>query len=215
MFFYEIFIKETTVSSAIYFIMKRIFDILISVISLTLLLPLLVLISLSILIFMGQPVFYMQERVGKNGRIFRIIKFRTMIVEADKIGPGISSLNDNRVTSVGKFLRKYKFDELPQFFNVLKGDMSIVGPRPELLKYVQIYKNDYDSLLKIKPGITDFASVEFRNESDYLKDKNNIEVDYINKILPIKISLAKKYLANLNFFVDLKIILSTIRNIVK
>ncbi|MFZ0456146.1 MAG: sugar transferase [Ignavibacteriaceae bacterium] len=198
-----------------YFFIKRILDILITMIGIILFFPAIIAVSLIILISSGYPVFFLQERVGKDWKIFKIIKFRTMVKNAEKMGIGISSHEDSRVTGIGKFLRKFKIDELPQFFNVLLGDMSLVGPRPELLKYAEYYMEDYSEILKIKPGITDYASLEFRNESKLLKDSDNNEKIYLNKILPDKIQLYKRYLKEANLITDIKIIFSTFKVLIR
>ena len=194
-----------------YFFVKRILDILITLIGTILFFPLIIAISVIILISSGYPIFFLQERVGKDWRIFKIIKFRTMLKNADKMGINISSFNDSRITAIGRFLRKFKLDELPQIFNVLIGNMSLVGPRPELLKYAEYYADDYSEILKIKPGITDYASIEFKDESILLNDSIDNEKIYLNKILPRKISLYKKYLKEVNLKTDLKIILTTFK----
>ncbi|MHB1688485.1 MAG: sugar transferase [Ignavibacteriaceae bacterium] len=196
-----------------YFTTKRLFDIIISLAAVILLLPLLILISFAVLISSGSPVFYLQKRVGKDWKIFKIIKFRTMVNNADKIGPGISSLNDNRITFTGKILRKFKLDELPQFLNVLLGTMSLIGPRPELEKYVSHYRKDYSEILKIKPGITDYASIKFKNESALFVDAAKAESFYIKEILPQKISLYKKYISEMSIATDLKIFFETAKGI--
>ncbi len=192
-----------------YFLAKRIFDIIFSCAVLMLMLPLFVLISLAIVVNSGCPVFYLQDRIGKDWHSFKIIKFRTMVKDAEKIGPGISLANDARITFVGGILRKFKLDELPQFINVLTGRMSIIGPRPELKKFASCYPDEYSEILKIKPGITDFASIKFRNESKLLKDNNESELFYTKEILPVKISLCQKYISEMNFITDLKIIFKT------
>ncbi len=196
-----------------YGIVKRILDGVISLIAILLLLPFYFVISFVILISSGTPVFFLQERIGKNWVPFKIIKFRTMIREAENLGPDISSGNDSRITKAGKFLRKFKLDELPQFFNVLKGDMSIIGPRPELFKYANHFKDEYTGILKIKPGITDFASVKYKNEAAMLKS-GNVENIYLTQILPDKIILYKKYLNEFGFLTDLKILFNTIKGII-
>jgi len=193
--------------------MKRLLDIFISFIALIFLSPLLIIISFVIMLSSGRPIFYSQERVGKDWKRFRIIKFRTMVTEADRIGPGISSEDDERITKLGKFLRKYKLDELPQLLNVFVGEMSLIGPRPEIPKYAEFYKDDYSKILKLKPGITDYASINYRNEAALLNGKSEGESFYLTKILPEKISLYKKYLRDASFTTDLKIILSTIKAI--
>ena len=164
-----------------YFFVKRILDILITLIGIILFFPLIIAVSLIILLSSGYPVFFLQERVGKDWKIFKIIKFRTMVKNAEKMGIGISSYNDTRITSIGKILRKFKIDELPQIFNVFAGNMSLVGPRPELLKYAEYYADDYSEILKIKPGITDYASIEFKDESLFLNNSNDNEKVYLNK----------------------------------
>lgn len=198
-----------------YFLMKRLLDIFISLIALIFLSPLLIIISFVIMLSSGRPIFYSQERVGKDWKRFRIIKFRTMVTEADRIGPGISSEDDERITKLGKFLRKYKLDELPQLLNVFVGEMTLIGPRPEIPKYAEFYKDDYSKILKLKPGITDYASVNYRNEAALLNGKSEGESFYLTKILPEKISLYKKYLRDASFTTDLKILLSTIKAIIR
>ncbi len=194
-----------------YFFVKRILDILITSIGMILFFPVIIVISVIILISSGYPVFYLQERVGKDWKIFKIIKFRTMLKNADKTGINLSSYNDSRITRIGKFLRKFKLDEIPQIFNVLMGNMSLVGPRPELLKYAEYYADDYSEILKMKPGITDYASIEFKDENILLNNINDNEKIYLNKILPEKISLYKKYLKEVNLKTDLKIIFTTFK----
>lgn len=160
----------------------------------------------------GTPIFYLQERVGIDWKKFRIIKFRTMVTNADVIGPGISSEDDSRITKIGKILRKYKIDELPQLFNVFIGDMSLIGPRPELAKYAEYYREDYSRILKIKPGITDFASISYRDEALLLNGKKKeSEIFYLKQILPQKISLYDKYLEEISPTTDAKILFSTIK----
>jgi lipopolysaccharide/colanic/teichoic acid biosynthesis glycosyltransferase len=198
-----------------YFFIKRILDILITSIGIILFFPVIIAVSLIILISSGYPVFFLQERVGKDWKIFKIVKFRTMVKNADKMGSGVSSHDDYRITNIGKFLRRFKIDEIPQIFNVLLGDMSLVGPRPELLKYAEYYLDDYSEILKIKPGITDYASLEFRNESELLRHPDDNEKIYLNKILPDKIKLYKKYLKEANLTTDIKIIFSTFKVIIR
>ena len=198
-----------------YFFVKRILDILITLIGIILFFPLIIAVSLIILLSSGYPVFFLQERVGKDWKIFKIIKFRTMVKNAEKMGIGISSYNDTRITSIGKILRKFKIDELPQIFNVFAGNMSLVGPRPELLKYAEYYADDYSEILKIKPGITDYASIEFKDESLFLNNLNDDEKIYLNTILPQKIALCKKYLKEANLKTDFKIIFSTFKVLIR
>jgi len=196
-----------------YLFFKRLTDIIISLAVIVLLLPFFIIISFLILINSGLPIFYLQERVGKNWKVFKIIKFRTMINNADNIGPGVSSSDDKRITAIGRILRKFKIDELPQFVNVLLGEMSIIGPRPELSKFVNRYKSEYSKILKVKPGISDYASIKFRNEALILQPVNDRETFYLNDILPEKIKLYNKYIEEMNFFVDIRILFSTFKAI--
>ncbi len=198
-----------------YFFVKNVFDTLASFLALILLIPLFVCIAIAIVITSGLPVFYLQKRVGKNWKEFKVIKFRTMIQNADKIDVNLSSLDDKRVTKIGRILRKLKLDELPQFINVFIGDMSIVGPRPEVFKYANYYKDEYSDILSIKPGISDYASLAFRNEEKLLSNKIDKEDFYLNEILPQKIKLYKKYLEEISFLVDIKIIFATVVSIFK
>ncbi len=195
-----------------YFIIKRFLDILISLIAIILFSPIFVAISLVVLITSGSPVFFCQERMGKNWEPFKIIKFRTMINDADKFGPGITRADDKRVTRFGKVLRKFKLDELPQFLNVLAGNMSLIGPRPELSKYVNYYKDDYLSILKLKPGITDYAAIKFKDEENLIVGEDQESV-YVKKILPSKILLYKKYIDEISFSTDIKILFNTLKGL--
>jgi lipopolysaccharide/colanic/teichoic acid biosynthesis glycosyltransferase len=195
--------------------LKGFIDLFISVILLLLLLPVFILISLAIMLESGLPVFFSQERVGKNWERFRILKFRTMINGAENIGPSVTSDNDERITTVGKFLRQYKLDELPQLINVIKGEMSIVGPRPEVLKFAQVFSKEYSDILKVKPGISDYASIKYREESMLINQNKDIEEIYTKKILPLKISLYYKYLSEKSILTDFKIIYSTVRVLIK
>src|SRR4030042_3235889 len=154
------------------------------------------------------PVFFRQGRVGKNFRRFVIYKFRTMVVDAGKKGLRITSGGDNRVTRTGRILRKFKIDELPQLFNVLKGDMSFVGPRPEVIKYVEWYKADYERILSIRPGITDISSITFRNEECILQGVDDPERYYVHVLLLEKMRLAQKYIQHASFSYDVKLIIT-------
>lgn len=193
---------------------KRLFDILISLIVIILILIPVGIIALAIKLDSKGPVFYRQERLGKDKKPFYIIKFRTMMVGADKNLDNLTVKNDPRITRVGGFLRKWKIDELPQFFNVLAGDMSLVGPRPETPKMVNLYDNYYDVIFAVRPGITDYASIEFRNESDYYNSIEASEKIYLEKILPIKIDLKLKYIENLSIKNDILILLNTAKTII-
>lgn len=176
--------------------MIRILDILISFVFLVLISPFLFFITLLIAITMGLPVFFLQTRVGRHGKDFKIIKFRTMRNGAEKSGQLTVGERDPRVTSLGVFLRKYKLDELPQFWNVLVGEMSIVGPRPEVRKYVSLYSPEQAKVLSVKPGITDFATILFRNENQIIAKYSNPEEAYIHEILPHKLKLSSDWIAN-------------------
>ena len=193
---------------------KRLFDIFFSALGLIVLSPLFLLIAILIKLTSPGPVFFRQERIGKNFKPFLLYKFRTMVPDAEKKGPLITAAGDKRVTKIGYILRKTKMDELPQLINVLKGDMSLVGPRPEVKKYVEMYKKDYEEILKIRPGITDIASLTYSNEEELLKGKNNYEDYYAYVILPEKIKLAKEYIKKASLWFDFKLILKTILKLI-
>jgi len=193
--------------------MKRLFDILFSSIGLLLLQPFFVVIAIMIKVDSTGPILFKQGRVGKNFRRFIIYKFRTMVVDAEEKGLRITSGGDRRVTRVGRTLRKFKIDELPQLFNVLKGDMSLVGPRPEVEEYVKFYERDYREILKKRPGITDVSSIIFREEEAVLENQADPEGYYKKILLPEKIRLAKEYIEKSSFLYDLKLILNTFHRI--
>jgi len=193
---------------------KRLFDIVFSLVVLVILLPLLLLIGLVIVLDSKGGAFYKQLRVGRAYKSFYIYKFRTMIVGADKEGFLTVGERDKRITRAGYFLRRYKLDELPQFFNVLKGDMSIVGPRPEVPEYVKLYNKTQRQVLNVKPGITDYASIEFAEESEILAKHSNPEEGYINEILPQKLLLNLHYIKSRSFWKDLVILSKTIKKII-
>jgi len=190
--------------------MKRLFDIVLSSIGLLILLPLFALVSLLIKVDSRGPVFFRQERVGKNFAPFRIYKFRTMAADTEGPGSLITVGGDSRVTKVGRVLRASKIDELPQLLNVLKGEMSLVGPRPEVRKYVQLFEADYKKLLMIRPGITDPAAIQYSSEETLLAGSDNWEEDYIGKILPEKIKLSLEYVDNHTVLTDIKLIIKTV-----
>ncbi len=190
--------------------MKRLFDIFFSTSGLIILFPLFAVVAILVMFDSKGAVLFQQERVGKNFKSFRILKFRTMSVGAENLGPQITVGGDKRVTKTGKILRRYKIDELPQLLNIFIGDMSFVGPRPEVRKYVELYKEDYKKLLQMRPGITDPSSLKYSKEEDVLSLSNNWEDDYINKVLPEKIKLSLRYVDNCNIFTDLKLIFKTI-----
>ncbi len=190
---------------------KRAFDLVASLCGLVALSPLFLLTALFIKLSDGGPVFYRQSRIGRRFKPFLLLKFRTMVVDADKSGTSITTKGDRRITPVGRFLRKAKIDELPQLLNVLLGDMSIVGPRPEVAKYVEMFRNDhYNEILTIKPGITDYAAVEFRDEEAVLTAFSSPEEGYVKEVLPHKIALYKKYLREMSLCTDLKLIFQTL-----
>ncbi len=192
------------------YISKRIFDIVCSSIGLAVLSPLFLIVAIAIKLNSKGPIFFKQKRVGQYGETFYIYKFRTMVNDAEKLGKQITVGGDNRITSVGKFLRKYKLDELPQLINVVKGDMSLVGPRPEVPRYVNLYTDSQKKVFEVKPGITDIASIEYRNENDILQGVKNPEEYYIDVIMPHKLSLNMKYIENISVLRDIKIIFQTI-----
>lgn len=194
---------------------KRIFDVLLSVIGLLLLVPVFIVISLYIVFDSRGPVFYKQSRVGLNNKDFSLFKFRTMYKGAEKLGLLTTSHVDARITRCGYWLRKYKLDELPQLLNVLTGDMSLVGPRPEVRKYVNLYNKRQSSILSVKPGITDWASIQFCNESEILSASDDPESLYINTIIPLKIEQNLRYINENNFWIDLKIIAITLLKVIK
>ncbi|MBP3428394.1 MAG: sugar transferase [Clostridia bacterium] len=194
---------------------KRLMDIAISGCALLVIWPVLVLIAAAIVIDDPGPVFYRQVRVGRNGKTFRIFKFRTMIVDADKKGLAITVGRDSRITRVGAFLRRTKLDELAQLINVFCGEMSFVGPRPEVQKYVDLYTPYQRQVLLVRPGITDYASIAYRNENDLLAGTDDPEKMYIEEIMPAKIELNMKYLREISPLADIRLILSTIAVVVK
>ena len=189
---------------------KRLFNILASLMGLLLLLPFFILISFAIILESKGGIFYKQWRVGKNNQDFQLFKFRSMLENSDKKGLLTVGAKDSRITKVGSFIRKYKLDELPQLFNVLKGDMNLVGPRPEVRKYVDLYTEQQKEVLSVRPGITDYASIEYVNENEILAHSNDPEKTYIEEIMPHKLELNKKYLENPSLFHDLKVMVKTI-----
>ncbi|AVQ22387.1 sugar transferase [Fusobacterium nucleatum subsp. nucleatum ATCC 23726] len=194
--------------------LKRIFDIILSLFGLIILLPFMLITAIFIKLDSKGPVFFKQLRVTKNGREFKIFKYRTMRVGSDKYSQ-ITVGKDDRITKIGSFLRKYKLDEIPQLINVLIGDMSLVGPRPEVPKYVALYTDEQKEILKVRAGITDYASIEFSNENDLLASEEDPEKAYIEKVMPRKIELNKKYLSEISILTDIRIILLTIKKILK
>jgi lipopolysaccharide/colanic/teichoic acid biosynthesis glycosyltransferase len=195
--------------------MKRLFDIISSLLGLIFISPIFLVVPILIKLDSRGPVFLKQLRIGKDGKEFKIYKFRTMVQDADKVGSLITAQNDQRITRIGKLLRRYEIDELPTLINVLQGDMSIVGPRPEVPKYLKHFDNlKYREVLSVRPGITDLGTMAFRDEAKYLNDQNHEEI-YEKEILPQKLDLYLEYVHNNNLFFDLKIILETIVLILK
>ncbi|MDY3828331.1 MAG: sugar transferase [Clostridium sp.] len=192
---------------------KRFFDIIVSLIGIIILGIFLIIISIIIKCTSEGPVFFKQIRVGKSGKEFKIFKFRTMVVNAESLGTQITIGKDKRITKIGHFLRKYKIDELPQLFNVFIGEMSFVGPRPEVPKYVAMYNETQREVLSVRPGITDLASIRYRNENEILgraKNADEAEDMYINEIMPDKLKLNLEYIEKSNVFYDIYIIFKTI-----
>lgn len=193
--------------------MKRIIDILASAFMLILLFPFGLVIALLIACDSRGGVFYRQSRVGRYNRDFTLYKFRTMRTDADRLGLLTVGARDPRVTRVGYYLRKYKIDELPQLLNILSGDMSFVGPRPEVRKYVDLYNNEQKKVLSVRPGLTDYASIAYINENEILEKANDKEQTYINEIMPEKIKLNMKFIQNPSLYQYFKIIFLTIKSI--
>ncbi len=191
--------------------MKRVFDIIFSLLGLTACLTLFAVVAILIKLDSKGPAFFQQVRIGKNFRAFKIYKFRTMTNCNSEKCSLITISGDSRITRIGRFLRKTKIDELPQLWNILKGDMSFVGPRPELPEFVEHYSDIYKNILKVKPGITDIASIKFRNESSLLSSKqDDVENKYLWEILPQKLNYNKEYLEKQGLLFDIRLILKTI-----
>ena len=195
--------------------MKRAFDFLFSLFILVLFFPIGFFISILILFSSPGGIFYMQERIGRQGLPFKLYKFRSMRIDADQSGKLTVGMKDPRITQVGIFIRKYKLDEFPQFINVLRGEMSIVGPRPEVREFVALYTDTQKKVLEVKPGITDYASIEYFNENELLAASDDPKKTYVEDIMPNKIKINQKYLANPTLSHDLKIIFKTILRLLK
>ena len=190
---------------------KRLFDIVATIIGGALLLPIIIPIAIWIKLSSKGPLFYIQKRVGKNFKEFDLYKFRSMVVDADKKGPSVTSGDDPRITKVGAIIRRTKIDELPQLLNVLKGNMSLVGPRPEVMKFVSQKQKEYEKILSVKPGITDNAAIEFRDEETIMEQYEDKEKAYIDIVLPQKIKLYYKYIESISFINDIILILKTLK----
>ncbi|MBK6876932.1 MAG: sugar transferase [Ignavibacteria bacterium] len=189
--------------------LKRGFDMVFSLLGSVILSPIFIVLIMAIKINSKGPSLYIQKRVGLNGNDFDLYKFRTMAVDSDKSGLLTVGGRDPRITSIGYYLRKFKLDELPQLINVLKGDMSFVGPRPEVRKYVDLYNEVQKQVLTVRPGITDVASIKYKNENEILQGHEDTEEYYIKRIMPDKIEMNLEYLKDRSFFKDIKVILQT------
>ncbi len=192
---------------------KRLFDLLFSFLGMVVLSPLFLIVSLFIISDSRGGVFYCQKRVGKNNKDFNLIKFRTMMTGADNKGLLTIGEQDQRITKTGRWLRKYKLDELPQLINILKGEMSFVGPRPEVRKYVDLYSPEQAIVLSVRPGLTDYASLEYINENKILSTFSDPEKAYVEIIMPAKLLLNLKYISEQGMITDLEIIFKTLRKI--
>ena len=192
--------------------MKRTFDIGVSFVGLILLSPLMLLAALAIKLASPGPIMFRQKRIGKGFHPFLIYKFRTM-QEASGRRRSLTVGDDPRITPTGRLLRRTKIDEIPQLINVLKGDMSFVGPRPEVPEFVELFRSEYEEILKVRPGITDLASLKYRDEAAVLEQSENPEEEYLRRVLPDKINLSKEYISRSSFFFDLTLILKTVRKL--
>ena len=192
---------------------KRTFDLVAAGGGLLVLSPVFAAVALAIKFDSRGPVFFLQQRIGRNFHPFQMYKFRTMVVDAPKLGGQLTVTGDPRVTRTGRLFRKLKIDELPQLINVIIGDMSLVGPRPEVARYVEQMRDDYREVLSVRPGITDLASVKYRDESAILATAEDPERAYINQILPDKLAISRQYIRNASLWLDLKIILQTLLRI--
>ena len=206
--YYDILSKKTGS-----LVLKRITDLIFAVMLLVLLIIPIIIIAVAVKATSKGPVFYRQVRVTTYGKNFKILKFRTMVENADKIGSLVTTDSDSRVTKVGRFLRKYRLDELPQIFNVLSGSMSVVGTRPEVPKYVEQYKPEYLATLLIPAGITSLASIMYKDEEKLLKSEQDVDKVYIEKILPEKMKYNLQYTENFGFRSDFKLMFKTVKEV--
>jgi len=209
-YYYELLYKKR-----ISLIVKRIFDLIVAIISLIFLFPVFIIISVAIKIDSEGPVMFRQVRVTQYGKQFRIFKFRTMVNNADKIGGQITIKNDSRITRVGKILRKFRLDEFPQLFNIILGDMSFVGPRPEVVKYVEKYTDEMMATLLLPAGVTSEASIKYKDEEELLSIAHDADEVYIYKILPEKMKYNLKSIEEFNFFSDIKTMIKTVFEVFK
>ncbi len=203
--YYEILEKKRTS-----FIMKRLFDFFVAIITLVILLPLFLLISIAIKIDSKGPVMFKQVRVTQYGKQFKIFKFRTMVNNAEKIGTQVTTKNDGRVTRVGRLLRKFRLDEIPQLLNIITGDMTFVGTRPEVLKYVEKYSEEMMATLLLPAGVTSEASIQYKDEELLLANADNADETYVKKVLPEKMRYNLRSIESFNFFSDIKTMFRTV-----
>ncbi len=191
-------------------ILKRCFDFLITFIAFLIILLPIALVALVVKLTSPGKVFFLQDRIGRNRKPFKMIKFRTMVTDAQKIGPSVTSKDDNRITGIGRILRRTKLDELPELWNVLVGDMSLVGPRPEVKNYVDFYRPEWERVFDVRPGITDLATLQFRDEESVLAGAKDREAAYIQIVVPIKMKLALEYVDRRSIGLDLAILFRTV-----
>ncbi|HFK1438517.1 TPA: sugar transferase [Bacillus cereus] len=194
---------------------KRIFDIIVAIFAIVILLPLLIIIGIAIKLDSRGPILFRQVRVTQYGRKFKILKFRTMIQNAEKIGAQVTTKNDNRITRIGFILRKYRFDEFPQLFNILAGDMSFVGTRPEVVKYVERYNSEMMATLLLPAGITSEASIQFKDEEKLLVKATDADFTYINKVLPEKMKYNLNSIKRFSFTGEIKTMIKTLKAVFK
>lgn len=192
---------------------KRVFDLIAAVMMLMVLSPVILIVSVLIKIDSSGPILFKQTRVTQYGSFFTILKFRTMINNADKIGSQVTVNNDSRVTRLGRFLRKYRLDEIPQLFNIIKGDMSFVGTRPEVVKYVEKYTDEMKATLLLPAGVTSNASIEYKDEEQIMRRADDVDMVYMNTVLPGKMYYNLKDIKNFCFFADVQIMVNTILNV--
>lgn len=208
--YYEI-LKKKTFS----LVFKRLFDIIFSICFILIFSPVFIIISMSIAINSGFPIIYKQSRITQFGKEFKVYKFRTMVKNADKIGSLVTVDNDARITKIGKILRKFRLDELPQIFNVLFGNMTLVGTRPEVKKYVDDYTPEMLATLLLPAGITSITSIKYKDEAELLKKCDNVDEIYIKEILPAKMRYNLQYIENFNFLNDIGVLLKTVIAVIK
>lgn len=194
---------------------KRVIDFVLAFVFFVFLFPVYFIISLAVVLDTGFPIFYKAERGGYKGKTFRIFKYRSMVKDADKIGGGTTALNDSRITRVGNLLRKTKLDEIPQLINIMRGEMSFIGPRPELIKYTSQYEGPEKLILEVRPGITDYSSLEFINLDELVGTEENADEIYETKVLKVKNSLRIKYVATVSFKTDVEIFFKTVFSVIE